>query len=96
MLPPLILTLLAGCASDTVVTAEPLCKAGVKPVCVSSADHLTAKTASNILQTNEGLRAACGRLPKCPREAAPTGAPPPAASPVKPPANPAMVEPSTS
>ena len=90
---PLLLT---GCASvfaaiaedpKPLVTADPICKAAVRPVCVSASDMLTRKTAVGVLQNNEGMMAACPALRKykCPAGQVPAVAPDPA-RPVKPPA----------
>lgn len=65
---PLLLT---GCASvfaaiaedpKPLVTADPICKAAVKPICVSGADVLTRKSAADLVRNNEGILAACPKM----------------------------------
>lgn len=95
--------LLSACASgsagtaNVTVTADPVCKAAVRPICVSANDVLTQKTAVDLVKNNEGMLAACPALrrefqkKKCPTGQVPA-APPEAAKPVKAP----LEEPSTS
>jgi hypothetical protein len=87
---PLLLTAcangFAGIAEQKpLVTADPICKAAVEPVCVSAKDVLTRRTATVLLKNNEGMLAACPSLrkKKCPAGQVPAVDDP--ARPVKPP-----------
>ncbi len=90
--------LLTGCASviaaiaeepAPAVTAAPVCKAAVRPICVSPNDALTQRTATALLKNNEGILAVCPELKrefekkKCPSGQVPAVDDP--ARPVKPP-----------
>lgn len=104
---PLLLT---GCASviaaiaedpKPLVTADPICKAAVRPICVAPNDAFTQRTAAAVVKNNEGILAACPQMRReFERKKCPTGtvkALPEEPRPVKPrPAEQIAREPSTS